>query len=413
MSSRPDGTVEDRHRDLLAGFRAAEDTVRAAQARRTELLTEIIRTGAFLADNHLTPAAFVEAATGCTRATAAEQVRVARLAERLPLVAKAGAAGQVGWDTLALVATRLRNPRVQTHLPDLDPQLAVQVTEKPAAEIAASLARWIERADPDGTADREEHHHRNRNITVIQQFDGGYRIHGRCGALQGTILAEQIQLRADALRDADWRDGKAVHGDTMSVAKLPRTPAQYRADALVSLIEDALAALPGGPRPEPLVSIVIGKDDFDSMVAAGEADAWPTDPDAVPAAGTTPGGHRIPAQDTLAAAITGWIQMVVVAGDGHVINYGYKQRLFRGAARAAATFGRTECLWIGCHTPVQHCQVDHRRPAARGGRTDQDNADLYCGPHNRNKEHGFTVSRHLDGTVDYLRPDGTPITIQR
>ena len=74
--------------------------------------------------------------------------------------------------------------------------------------------------------------------------------------------------------------------------------------------------------------------------------------------------------------------------------------------------GGRRCLWPGCRHPRP--QLDHRDEwAADHGATDQDNSAWLCGPHNRWKHHGYTVTRDPDGIITIMRPDGTPLTEPR
>jgi hypothetical protein len=77
---------------------------------------------------------------------------------------------------------------------------------------------------------------------------------------------------------------------------------------------------------------------------------------------------------------------------------------------AIAARGPTRCLWSGCTAANQWLQVDHDKSWTRGGCTDQDNANLLCGHHNRLKESGYKPVRGRDGTWTFRRPDGTAIT---
>lgn len=67
------------------------------------------------------------------------------------------------------------------------------------------------------------------------------------------------------------------------------------------------------------------------------------------------------------------------------------------------------CIWPGCGQH-HHLQIDHADPHSAGGATNQDNADLACGHHNRFKHHGYTTRRAPNGTWHIYRPDGTKIT---
>jgi hypothetical protein len=72
----------------------------------------------------------------------------------------------------------------------------------------------------------------------------------------------------------------------------------------------------------------------------------------------------------------------------------------------------TTCESDGCVVPEAWAQIDHLKEWHRdNGRTDQDNAGIGCGHHNRHKNrHGFRSRRDHLGKLHIQRPDGTWIT---
>jgi hypothetical protein len=80
------------------------------------------------------------------------------------------------------------------------------------------------------------------------------------------------------------------------------------------------------------------------------------------------------------------IERIVYAGASRrVIDLGRRSRFFTGALRRAIQLRDRRCTEAGCDTPADDCDVDHRLPYGKGGRTDQDNGNLKCGHHNRHK----------------------------
>ena len=59
--------------------------------------------------------------------------------------------------------------------------------------------------------------------------------------------------------------------------------------------------------------------------------------------------------------------------------------------------------------PDHKCHIDHLRPAARGGPTDQLNGLPACPRHNRLKERGYTVTCAQDGTITITTPTGETV----
>ncbi len=60
------------------------------------------------------------------------------------------------------------------------------------------------------------------------------------------------------------------------------------------------------------------------------------------------------------------------------------RRTFTGALRRAIEARDRHCQHSsGCDAPVERCDVDHIRPVAAGGITDQFSGRIECRPHNR------------------------------
>jgi hypothetical protein len=58
---------------------------------------------------------------------------------------------------------------------------------------------------------------------------------------------------------------------------------------------------------------------------------------------------------------------------------------------------------------ISRCQIDHVRPAARGGPSNQLNGLPACHRHNRLRERGYTVARQSDGNILIATPNGDPV----
>ena len=248
---------------------------------------------------------------------------------------------------------------------------------------------------------------------------GGYQVDGH----RNTKSAIKHRCRvsgSEALRRVrtDWDQAKARLGRQPRLEELARTRAQRTWDAFVNMCRAAAATPADAQSPEPLVNIVMTQEAFEAelaRLAGADADRDPADVDAHRC--HTELGDDIPAAEALQAALVGHVRRVVVDAASNVINHGRKRRLFTGSSRHAVEIqamlrGRTglRCCWPGDDGHPHHLQADHRRAAARGGPTNTDNGDIYCGVHNRLKEHGFKPVRLPDGTWTITRPDDTPIT---
>jgi hypothetical protein len=339
------------------------------------------------------------------------------------------------------------NPRVQHLLDVADPVFAEQASTEAHDAFVAWLGEWERLADADGAEQDSDAAHRRRGVSLVQNHvDGSWLLRGQFGALQGAALADALAAYLAAEDAADRGDAIARVGPDATPADWARSAQQRRADALFELVRAALANPSGGRRPEPLVNIVIDQESFEEMLGRAARGRCAPRPEPDRGAGheshhgpesnhgqeshdrddplgidgrlcATTSGHAVHPGDALAAALVGYVRRVVVDGDGRVIDLGRSQRLFTGAAHEAAELqaaiaarGPTTCLWSGCSASRRWLQADHDRPWRKGGCTDQDNANLLCGHHNRLKETGYRPVRGPDGGWILLRPDGTEIT---
>jgi hypothetical protein len=187
---------------------------------------------------------------------------------------------------------------------------------------------------------------------------------------------------------------------------------------MLSIFRTAASAADAGIAPRvpgsmTTVNIVVDQASFEQQLSRL---GW-LSPDDINAAATdlaerhcdTDTGIAIHPIDAVHAAVAGRIRRLVVDPTGVIINQGRKQRLFTGPIRDAIHTLTTHCGHPGCTVPSRHCQIDHLHEWGHGGRTNSDNADIDCGPHNRLKHRGYTITRHTRG-VRWVRPDGTSIT---
>jgi hypothetical protein len=80
-----------------------------------------------------------------------------------------------------------------------------------------------------------------------------------------------------------------------------------------------------------------------------------------------------------------------------------RQRTFTGALRRAIQVRDRRCQHpSGCPTPAADADIDHRRPAARGGPTSQFNGRVGCIPHNRHAHLRDRVDELPERRVDIL-----------
>ena len=323
------------------------------------------------------------------------RVQTARALRELPAVEAAYASGSIPTGHVRAIARVVANPRVSEFVPIADPIFAEQASTQPYDDFCSWLRQWQALADADGAAEAVEQTHERRTFSLLEnQVDGTWTSRGIHGPLHGAVMKELLDAFEGAEFAADWAEARAKHGHDARVEHLARTPQQRRADALLEIFRRAGAAAADGRSPEPLVNIVIDLDTFERELHRGTGVAVEDDPTELDGRRCqTLGGTPLHPSDALAAALIGHVRRVVVDAASNVIDLGQRRRLFTGASRAAAELqsllrgqAGLGCLWPGCDGHGKRIQIDHRHAAARGGPTDIDNSDAYCGSHNRIKE---------------------------
>ncbi len=433
LSSCPLDDVEPR--ELLACMRALEVVRRRVDAGTDRLVDRCDTTAAYRADGHRSTKAATKHLGRLPGGEALARTQTVRALRVLPCVAAGYTAGVIPTAGMRAIARLVANPRVKPFLAVADPVFAEMASELAHDDLCDWLKQWEALADADGAGDTAERNHERRSASFGRNdIDGTWHGEFDVGDLQGVIIADIFDAFVQAELDADIAWAKAHHGPDFCLDQLPRTARQRRADALFAVFRRAMAQPADAKNPEPLVNIVIDDesltietqracgetvtDDPERLVATrSEQDADErARPTSRPVCATV-SGRRVHPSAALAALMVGYVRRIVIDSSSNVIDLGRRRRLFTGSSREAAHIqalvrdrGGTGCLWSGCDSPFRRLQVDHRQPYHRGGATDIANSGLYCGVHNRLKEHGFRPVFADDGAWTVVRPDGTPIT---
>ncbi|MEM9036492.1 MAG: DUF222 domain-containing protein [Actinomycetota bacterium] len=298
------------------------------------------------------------------------------------------------------------NPRCGDRLVEVVDPLLDAARSMRHLDLRALVREWERLADADGPAPDPEMLHERRSLRLRQDHDGAFHLTGRFGNLQGAVVEELLDRFSEAERQADLAEWDAERGE------LGRTCVQRDADALVTALTRAASVDPGGRAPEPLVSVIVDEATLEHHLVGELTDevTEPIDP-ATFADRTcrTRHGSWLDPRELPAVALRGHVRRVVRDGAGVVVDLGRRQRLFTGAAREAVEVTTGRCAFAGCSVPVHRSEVDHQRPWADGGSTDQANAVPLCARHHRLKDRGFRTWRDPTGAWHTVRPDGSPI----
>ena len=336
------------------------------------------------------------------------RVQQARLRGAVGVWNRALAGGQVGVAQSRLMARIAANPRI-------DPEvLTAGVWELMADAMDVSFVEFERRAlvfealaDPVGAAEKSERNRQRRHATMVQNLDGGWELHASFDEVGGPEFLEIFCWYVDREFRADWNHAVEVLGDgNVDAAKLRRSEAQRRADALVEMARAAAACPPGRQRPLPTVNFLL-----DAASAEAAADGHRLDPGRYrEVISRTDRGDRVNANAIIAVSMWALIRRVVTNTKGVVIELGRTQRLFTGHARDAVMLLEAECIWPGCDQPHARCHADHVTSWSERGPTDPDNGAPLCARHNHLKELGFTIRRDDHGHWHITAPNGTHIS---
>lgn len=425
-----------------------DERIRSLELQRRRIDAEMAltiaaaeRTSLHLADGYRTMKAYLRATCNWSNPEVAAQRRLAKALDRVPGLAEALHVGHIGGPQADAFARTASNPRIADRLAEFAPALLDIAEHHRFDDFQVALRRFETLADTDGAHRHRDEAIDDRNVHIttvagslhLDATGGDPLVNTELEAIFRRFCEHEFRADAAARRDA--------YGDDATGMPLPRSHKQRSYDAFVDIMRRANTSLdhtgdaPNGA--EPLVNIIIDErtwalvladmglapdtnlagdtiDPFTGMPATAAHDLLAdltSDPAAFAAMRCeTSDGTVVHPHDVLRAALAGHVRRVVVGARSVPIDLGRKSRLFTGPARDAAKLLIRHCEHAGCDLPADFCQVDHVTEWADLGCTDQDNAAVACGPHNRLKHRRrYTTRRDRHGHSYTIRPDGTVI----
>ena len=422
--------------DLDDRLRALELERRRVEAELALTAGEIDRRRSYLDDGHRSLKAYLRGTCSYSDAEAARVRRLSAAADGVPGLAAALRGGRIGTPQANELAVAHTNTRIRERLVVFAPMLLELAERLSFREFRTCMQRFVMLADLDGAHRDLDESIANRRARVVN-LNGSLHLDGGGGDPLVNVELEAIfRYFCELEYDADVAARRAEYGDHADEHPLPRTPAQRGYDAFVAIMRGALANHRAGrpaPGVEPVVNVLTDHRTWAGVLAeaglapdttlAGESvdpftgTASPTDLIADLLADPhgfssrrceTATGQILHPHTVLRAALAGHIRRVVLGADSLPINLGRKARVFTGPAREAAKLLAVQCDHLGCGLPGEVCEVDHSTEWHDGGRTDQDNAGVECGGHNRDKHRKrWRTRRDTDGRIHTIRADGT------
>jgi hypothetical protein len=244
-----------------------------------------------------------------------------------------------------------------------------------------AVGTYLARLDPDGT---EPDPTEERWLVVVQHPDGAVTFGGALDQVGGEKFMTLLEATAAVGRCA---------GDT-------RNRAQRMADALVQVVDNALAA---GDAPilrtvKPQVIVTIDHADL-------------ADPHTGHGAGSTGTGALISAARARWIACDAQVSRIVMGPDSRPLDLGRQYRVVPPHLRRVLEVRDQGCVFAGCSAPTWWCDAHHLLEWIEGGETEPENLGLLCERHHTKIHHGYRIERQPDGRWRTWRPDGTEIVL--
>ncbi len=402
----------------VARLRELEGAMRRLEAELAVTVAAVAASEAFRADEHSSVRSLLRAELRWSEGEITHRIRTGALAQSLPEVFAALAAGEIGVAQARDLARAHANPRCGDQLRDHIQLLLGYARHMEFADFHRCVRRWELLADADGAHRDAEAAHETRNA-ALQERDGVGFLSGHGGALDTAEMKEIWDqfAQAEFMADLDAAEAEVAANGGNGSAPLPRTDGQRRWDALVNIFRTAAGQPADAKLPEPTLNIVMDLTTFEDALA--QLQLLPN-PAAYPFESDVPFAHRrsettsgvlVDPLQAVRAAMFGHVRRVVLDGAGTVIGLGRRRRLFTGAAREAVMLHFTRCIWPGCSTPASRCDADHTHPWQHGGLTAPANGAPMCPRHDRAKNRGYRVVRDAGGVWHTYRPDGSEIGV--
>ncbi len=392
------------HRAWLEGIEQVRRRVDAASVRA---VGELERSNPFRDQGFLSARTAIKHMLHLSGPEAFRRVQTVRMHDRLEAWRDAAEEGVVGVAQSELMGRVAANPRIDADVLERDQHMLLDDARTLPYERFAERARmWEALADPVGDRDRNERVKAARDAMIRPRPDGGWRLEGVLGELEGAEFNQIFAWFIEAEWHTDWAEARARLGEGATTGDLARTEGQRRADALLAMAR-AAASAPAGPRSAAItVNVLIDHASFEAHLRGQRRD--PADYRQVVCRTQT--GRRLHPDDACNAALIHHVRRVVYDAAGVVIELGRRSRLFRGPSREAVMLLATHCIWVGCDRPIEWCHADHSLGWKAHGPTVPRNGGPLCNAHNLLKERGFQVHRDTHGNWHVIDPNGHEIT---
>ena len=387
-------------------FDSVERARRLTAVAAVDAMAQIDAARAFYDHGHANAKVMFAHVAGVSGSEASKLDKIRRMVAHAELISAEWRTGRLSVDKAALLGRAYANPRSRDRFL-LDQKWFIKKARRFGyVRLKKIVARWLEVHDVDGSPPEADPSHERRFARLHQDhFSKAWKLEASLGSMQGSTFNETLRAYLEAEFQLDWAAAEQVHGPDTCLSLLARTHDQRMADALSQLAADAVNSDKPSAPVKRVHNIVWAAEAYEDLLRRWvDGASRILDPDTYRISDLD--GHPLAATAAFADSLVSSVRRVVQNAAGVTINMSRDVRLFTGLARLGVQLTTTECYWPGCHVPTSRCQIDHLRPATRGGLTEQLNGLPACQRHNRFKERGYTVTRAADGTITIKTPTG-------
>lgn len=388
---------------------AVEHLRRLAAVAAVDAMQQIHASRTFYEHGHASARVMFAHVASVSGAEAHRLDKIRRMVATCDDIAASWRTGALSLDKAALLARAFANPRTRDRFLLEQRRFLKQARRFGFVGFERFVARWVEVNDQDGPDPAADPSHERRNLSLQQDyFSKAWKLDASLGSLAGSTFNETLSAYIEAEFLHDWAEAEKIHGAKTTRDHLVRIDTQRRADALCQMAADAVNSDKPSAPVKRVHNVVWNAETLEELLRR-----WVNAPARILDAGnyniSDIDGHPIDAGAAFADLLVSSFRRVVQNAAGVTIDLSTDARFFSGLARLGVMLATTECYWPGCHLPTSQCQIDHLRPAARGGPTNQLNGLPACKRHNRFKERGHTVKRESNGTITITSPTGERI----
>jgi len=333
----------------LAEYRAVIDSLEGdfgSEARGAQMA------GAHLVSGNVSAASWIARTCKMSVTSAADRLRVGEQLESLPKVAGALASGEIGYQSVSVLAHLRDKLGAKTDLFDEDEMLRY-AREFSVSELRRLCYAAWHAVDPDGFFKEAEENFTRRRLHISQMADGMFVVDG----LLDPVTGAGFRTALDALAKRKGPEDE-------------RKRSQRMHDAVGELVHHAMdqGTLPRRNGVRPHINLTTTIEGLKNEVGAPPADLELSLPI------STRTLERITCDSTLSR---------VLLADSMVIDVGRATRTVSGPTRRALRTRDRGCRFTGCDRPVEWANPHHIMHWARGGPSNLPNLVLLCYYHHR------------------------------